>query len=79
MAVNFNDLNDYPDPKIPYELYVFDLTVNAVSSFTTVIANTLIMVALKKIPLVQVHSVFKAFLFNLALADLAVGITHIPP
>lgn len=76
MAVNFTDIlqGDYLNPNIPYELYVFDLTVNAIFSFTTVVANTLIMTALKKISLFQVHSVFKAFLFNLAIADLAVGI-----
>ena len=68
----------YLDPEIPYPLYVFDVTVNAVSALTTIIANSLIMVALKKIPLVQVHAVFKAFLFNLALADLAVGLVVQP-
>ena len=80
MAVNFTVIlqGHYLDPEIPFPLYVFDVTVNAVSALTTIIANTLVVVALKKIPLVQVHSVFKAFLFNLAFADLAVGLVVQP-
>ena len=80
MAVNFTVIlqGPYLDPEIPYPLYVFDVTVNAVSALTTIIANTLIVVALKKIPSVQVHSVFKAFLFNLAFADLTVGLVVQP-
>lgn len=80
MAVNFTVIlkGPYLDPEIPHPLYVFDVTVNAVSALTTIIANTLIVVALKKIPLAQVHSVFKAFLFNLAFADLTVGLVVQP-
>ena len=66
------------NPKIPFALYVVDLTVNAVCSLTATILNTLVLVALRKIPLAQVHSVFKAVLFNLALADLAVGLVVQP-
>ena len=75
MSVNFSEIlqGHHLDPKVPHALYVVDLTVNAVSSITATILNILVIVALRKIPLVQVHSVFKAFLFNLALADLAVG------
>ena len=55
-------------------LYCFDLTVNAIFSILTIIGNSLIMAALRKTHLTQVHTVFKAFLFNLALADLGVGL-----
>ena len=62
------------DPEIPFALYVLDVTLNAVSSITTIFGNTLIIVALRKIRATHVHMVFKAFLFNLALADLSVGL-----
>ena len=62
------------DPEIPFALYVLDVTLNAVSSITTILGNTLIIVALRKIRARHVHMVFKAFLFNLALADLSVGL-----
>lgn len=62
------------DPEIPFALYVLDVTLNAVSSITTIFGNTLIIVALRKIRERHVHMVFKAFLFNLALADLSVGL-----
>lgn len=76
MSVNFSQIlqGPYPSPKIPFALYVVDLTVNAVCSLTATILNALVIVALRKIPLTQVHSVFKAVLFNLALADLVVGL-----
>ena len=61
------------DPEIPFGLYVLDITLNAVSSIVTIFGNTLIIVALRKIRATHVHMVFKAFLFNLALADLSVG------
>ena len=61
------------DPEIPFGLYVLDVTLNAVSSIVTIFGNTLIIVALRKIRATHVHTVFKAFLFNLALADLSVG------
>lgn len=74
--MNFSEIlqGPYPSPKIPFALYVVDLTVNAVCSLTATILNALVIVALRKIPLTQVHSVFKAVLFNLALADLVVGL-----
>ena len=74
MAENFTVVlqGTYPDPEIPYALYVFDVSVNAVFSVITIIGNTLIMIALWKIPLSQLRKVFKVFLFNLALADLCV-------
>ena len=62
------------DPEIPFALYVLDVTLNVVSSITTIFGNTLIIVALRKIRATHVHMVFKAFLFNLALADLSVGL-----
>ena len=62
------------DPEIPFGLYVLDITLNAVSSIVTIFGNTLIIVALRKIRATHVHMVFKAFLFNLALADLSVGL-----
>lgn len=76
MAENFTVVWQglYLDPEIPLALYMFDVAVNAVFSVLTIIGNSLIMVALRKIPLTQVHTVFKAFLFNLALADLGVGV-----
>lgn len=80
MSVNFSEIlqGPYMNPKIPFALYVVDLTVNAVCSLTATILNALVLVALRKIPLAQVHSVFKAVLFNLALADLAVGLVVQP-
>lgn len=80
MAENFTIVLQgyYLDAEIPLELYVFDLIVNAISSIVTIIGNTLIMAALRKIHLTQVHTVFKAFLFNLALADLGVGLVVQP-
>ena len=76
MAENFTKVLQglYLDPEIPLALYFFDLTVNAIFSILTIIGNSLIMAALRKIQLTQVHTVFKAFLFNLALADLGVGL-----
>lgn len=76
MAENFTVVWQglYLDPEIPLALYMFDVAVNAVFSVLTIIGNSLIMVALRKIPLTQVHTVFKAFVFNLALADLGVGV-----
>ena len=62
------------DPEIPFGLYVLDVTLNVVTSITTIFGNTLIIVALRKIRATHVHMVFKAFLFNLALADLSVGL-----
>ena len=62
------------NPEIPFALYVLDITLNAVSSIVTIFGNTLIIVALRKIRAAHVHMVFKAFLFNLALADLSVGL-----
>ena len=80
MAENFTKVlqGHYLDPEIPLELYVFDVTVNAIFSIVTIIGNILIMAALRKIHLTQVHTVFKAFLFNLALADLGVGLVVQP-
>ena len=80
MADNFTEVLQglYLDPEIPLALYVFDLTVNAVFSIVTIIGNSLIMAALRKIHLIQVHTVFKVFLFNLALADLGVGLVVQP-
>lgn len=80
MAENFTEVLKglYLDPEIPLALYVFDLTVNAVFSILTIIGNILIMAALRKIHLTQVHTVFKAFLFNLSLADLGVGLVVQP-
>lgn len=80
MAENFTVVWQglYLDPEIPLALYVLDLTVNAVFSILTIIGNALIMAALRKIQLTQVHTVFKAFLFNLALADLGVGLVVQP-
>lgn len=80
MAENFSVVWQglYLDPEIPRALYIFDVAVNAVFSITTIIGNVLIMAALRKIPLTQVHTVFKAFLFNLALADLGVGLVVQP-
>ena len=80
MAENFTKVlqGHFLDPDIPLALYVFDLTVNAVFSILTIIGNALIMAALKKIHLTKVHTVFKAFLFNLALADLGVGLVVQP-
>ena len=76
MAENFTVVLQgiYLDPEIPYALYVFDVSVNAVLSIITIMGNTLTMVALWKIPLSQLRKVFKAFLFNLALEDLGVGL-----
>ena len=62
------------DPEIPFALYVLDVTLNVVFSITSVFGNTLIIVALRKIRGTHVHMVFKAFIFNLALADLSVGL-----
>jgi len=80
MADNFTVIlqGHFLDPEIPQALYVVDVLVNAVSSIAAIIGNALIIVALRKIPLIQLHSVFKAFLFNLALADLCVGIVVQP-
>lgn len=80
MAENFTKVwqGHYLDPEIPLELYIFDVTVNAIFSVLTIIGNSLIMAALRKIHLTQVHTVFKAFLFNLALADLGVGLVVQP-
>ena len=76
MAENFTVVlqGRYLDPQIPYALYVFDVTVNVLSSVITLIGNTLVILALRKIRTRRVHNVFKAFLFNLALADLGVGL-----
>ena len=76
MAKNFSVVlqGGLLDPEIPFALYVLDVTLNAVSSITTILGNTLIIVALRKIRARHVHMVFKAFLFNLALADLSVGL-----
>ena len=77
MADNFTVIllqGHFLDPEIPQALYVVDFSVNAVSSIAAIIGNALIIVALRKISLIQLHSVFKAFLFNLALADLCVGL-----
>ena len=80
MAENFTVVLQglYLDPEIPRALYIFDVAVNAVFSIITIFGNMLIMVALRKIPLTQVHTVFKAFIFNLALADLGVGLVVQP-
>ena len=64
----------YLDPEVPLALYLADVAINAVFSVITIIGNVLIMAALRKIPLTQVHTIFKLFLFNLALADLGVGV-----
>ncbi|KAL9960295.1 hypothetical protein ACROYT_G033739, partial [Oculina patagonica] len=76
MAENFSVVLQglYLDPDIPFALYMFDVSVNVVFSIITIIGNSLIMAALWKIPFTQVHTVLKAFLFNLALADLGVGL-----
>ena len=77
MAENFTSILEAPphlDPEVPLPLYLADTAVNAVSSVATIIGNVLIITALRKIPLTQVHAVFKIFIFNLALADLGVGI-----
>ncbi|KAL9960298.1 hypothetical protein ACROYT_G033742 [Oculina patagonica] len=80
MAENFSVVwqGPYLDPEIPRALYIADVAVNAIFSIITIIGNVLIMVALRKIPLTQVHTVFKAYLFNLALADLGVGLVVQP-
>ena len=76
MAENFTNILQPPylDPEIPIAFYLASIAINAISSMVTIIGNVLIMVALRKIPLTQLHAVFKIFLFNLALADLGVGI-----
>lgn len=76
MAENFSVVLQglYLDPDIPFALYMFDVAVNIVFSIITIIGNSLIMASLRKIPFTQVHTVLKAFLFNLALADLGVGL-----
>ena len=77
MAENFTIILEAPphlDPEVPLALYLADTAINAVSSVATIIGNVLIITALRKIPLTQVHAVFKMFIFNLALADLGVGI-----
>ena len=80
MADNFSVVLQglYPDPDIPFALYMFDVAVNVVFSIITIIGNSLIIAALRRIPLTQVHTVLKAFLFNLALADLSVGLVVQP-
>ena len=77
MALNFTVVvieGYFLDPEISHALCVVDVLLNAVSSITTIIGNTLILVALRKILLTKLHSVFRAILFNLALADLGVGL-----
>ena len=53
---------------------MFDVALNFVFSIITITGNALIIAALRRIPSTQVHTVLKAFLFNLALADLSVGL-----
>ena len=76
MADNFSVVLKglYLDPDIPFALYMFDVALNFVFSIITITGNALIIAALRRIPLTQVHTVLKAFLFNLALADLSVGL-----
>ena len=76
MADNFSVVLNglYIDSDIPFALYIADVAVNAVFSITAILGNAFIMAALWKLPPLQVHPVFKAFLFSLALADLGVGI-----
>ena len=80
MAENFSVVLKglYLDPDIPFALYMFDVAVNVVFSIITIIGNSLIIAALRKIPFMQLHTVLKAFLFNLALADLGVGLVVQP-
>lgn len=80
MADNFSVVLQglYLDPDIPFALYMFDIAVNVVFSIITIIGNSLIIAALRRIPLTQIHTVLKAFLFNLALADLGVGLVVQP-
>lgn len=75
MADNFSVVLSglYLDSDIPFALYIADVAVNAIFSATAVLGNTFIMAALWKLSPLQVHSVLKAFLFSLALADLGVG------
>ena len=76
MADNFSIVLQglYFDPDIPFALYMFDVALNFVFSIITITGNALIIAALRRIPSTQVHTVLKAFLFNLALADLSVGL-----
>ena len=76
MAENFSIVlrGLHLDPEIPFALYVVDVAVNSIFSIITILGNTLIMVALWKASRVQVNSVFKVFVFSLALADLGVGL-----
>lgn len=80
MADNFSVVLQglYLDSDIPFPLYMFDVAVNIVFSIITITGNALIIAALRRIPLTQVHTVLKAFLFNLALADLSVGLVVQP-
>lgn len=75
MADNFSVVLNglYIDSDIPFALYIVDVTVNIVFSVTAILGNTFIIAALWKLSPLQVHSVLKAFLFSLALADLGVG------
>lgn len=75
MADNFSVVLNglYIDTDIPFALYIADVAVNTIFSITAILGNTFIMVALWKLSPLQVHPVFKAFLFSLALADLGVG------
>jgi len=75
MADNFSVVLSglYFDSDIPFALYIADVAVNVVFSAAAVLGNTFIMVALRKLSPLQIHSVLKVFLFSLALADLGVG------
>ena len=58
---------------IPLTWYIVDIAVNTVFSVVAIIGNTFIIVAFWKLSFLQVHSVLKAFLFTLALADFGAG------
>lgn len=75
MADNFSVVLSgfYLDSDIPFALYMADVAVNVVFSAIVVLGNTFIVAALWKLSPSQIHSVLKAFLFSLALADLGVG------
>lgn len=75
MADNFSVVlrGLYLDSDIPFALYIADVAVNTIFSATAILGNAFIMAALWKLSPLQVHSVLKAFLFSLALADLGVG------
>ena len=75
MADNFsvvlNGLKIHSD--IPLTWYIVDIAVNTVFSVVAIIGNTFIIVAFWKLSFLQLHSVLKAFLFTLALADFGAG------